>query len=99
MGEIDEYDYVEARARRRTGKWKPTQNVLLPGDDELFLESEISRAIRRDNRLNRDEYRVAADAFQCYWRRLKYENWHCSWQDPCPYCEEFLHGRVGWLRI
>jgi hypothetical protein len=68
------------------------QTVLLPGDDELFLASSIARAQRRDSQLNRDEHRVRQDGIQCAWRKYKYEDWRCTWRDPCHYCWEFLRG-------
>lgn len=68
------------------------ETVLLPGDGDLFLDAEIARAQRRDERLSIAEYRVLHETNACYWRLVKYESWHCSWRDPCPFCEEALCG-------
>jgi hypothetical protein len=82
----------ERNARAKNGRWKPTVTLLLPGDDLLFLEAEIGRAQRRDNRLSTAEYGVQHATNQCAWRQAKYSSWHCSWRDPCPFCEEALCG-------
>lgn len=62
--------------------------LALPGDADVVVEWEVARAIHRDNRLTRQEHAAKAKAVVCCYLRKEHRYWPCSWDDPCPYCEE-----------
>lgn len=64
-------------------------NLPLPGDVETFLAADLSRAIRRDGRLNFEERRALSKSWWCAEASLKYDFWKCNFlTSPCVFCAE-----------
>lgn len=60
----------------------------LPGDEESVRDAEIRRVIRRDGRLTPLERKAGIIAELCVQCARGYGFWHCSYREPCCYCEE-----------
>lgn len=60
----------------------------LPGDADTVIAADTARAVRRDGRPNREEWRALFLISWCAEAKNKYHFWKCSYWDPCCYCED-----------
>jgi len=63
--------------------WRKVETLCLPGDEADVLTDAIARAVRRDDRLNPEEF----SAKVCMAQRLQYGLDFCL-IEGCPDCDE-----------
>lgn len=68
--------------RERAPYWRKIETVALPGDEADILAHDIARAIRRDARLNPEEYYAKL----CIAQQLQYGLDFC-FIEGCPDCD------------
>lgn len=71
--------------REHPPRWRRIEILPLPGDEEDILAALIRQAIKRDNRLNRDE----REAVMCVQQRLRYGLNTCI-AEYCRVCGGFV---------